>query len=105
MEWFRIEETEALTFWTARARSSSSDVRVVNQMSTSPGLRPASRAPACTRAIVSRITAGKRPVPAVTPSPIRPPRCSIFGPSAQIEMGMRWRVTVDAQRTRCGRPW
>ncbi len=77
----------------------------MNQTSTSEGSRPASRAPAWTRAMVSLITSGRSPVPAVTPSPIRPPKCSIFGPSAQMRMGMRGRVTVDAQRTRCGRPW
>jgi len=101
----RIEDTEALTFSTAVARLSCSALRAVNQISTSDGSRPASRAPACTRAIVSRMTSGRSPVPATTPSPMRPPRCNIFGPSAQIEIGTRGRTTVDAQRTRCGRPW
>ena len=37
-------------------------------------------------------------------SSIRPPRWSIFGPSAQIEIGTRGRAARDAQRTRWDRP-
>jgi hypothetical protein len=105
IEWLRIEETEAFTLSIAVARSSCSEVRAVNHISTASGARPASAAPACTRAIVSRMTSGRSPVPATTPSPMRPPRWSILGPSAQIEIGTRGRTTVDAHRTRCGRPW
>ena len=104
MEWFRMDETEALTRSTAVSRSVSSAVRVVNQMSTPAGSRPASRAPAWMRATVSSITSGRSPVPAMTPSPMRPPRCSMRGPSAQIEIGMRARTALCAQRTRWARP-
>jgi len=53
MEWFKIDDTDALTSWIAVSRSSCSDVRVVNQTSTSAGDRPASRAPAWIRATLS----------------------------------------------------
>jgi hypothetical protein len=50
--------------------------------------------------MVSLITSGSSPVPAITPSPMRPPRWSIFGPSAQIEIGTRGRTASADHRTR-----